>query len=59
MEALLHPFFDELKQPGLKLPNGETLPPLFDFTEGMVFDFRGETVDYTRGLESDHSFMVF
>ncbi|KAL0218281.1 hypothetical protein RCL1_009129 [Eukaryota sp. TZLM3-RCL] len=32
-EALAHPFFDELRQFGLVLPNGQPLPPLFDFTE--------------------------
>eukprot|EP00049_Salpingoeca_infusionum_P017839 m.354588 g.354588 ORF g.354588 m.354588 type:complete len:433 (-) comp17059_c0_seq1:515-1813(-) len=32
IETLLHPFFDELQQPGTVLPNGNPLPPLFDFT---------------------------
>lgn len=31
-EALSHPFFDELRKPGAKLPNGKPLPPLFNFT---------------------------
>uniref|UniRef100_A0A7S1LDQ5 Protein kinase domain-containing protein n=1 Tax=Neobodo designis TaxID=312471 RepID=A0A7S1LDQ5_NEODS len=30
-EALAHPFFDELREPGTQLPNGKSLPPLFDF----------------------------
>lgn len=33
MEALLHPSFDELRDPGCKLPNGNPLPGLFDFTQ--------------------------
>ena len=35
MEALKHPFFDELRQnPDMKLPNNYTLPrTLFEFTE--------------------------
>ena len=33
LESLAHPFFDELREPGLKLPNGRPLPPLFNFTE--------------------------
>jgi serine/threonine protein kinase len=33
LEALLHPFFDELRSPGLQLPNGQPLPNLFDFTD--------------------------
>jgi len=32
-EALTHPFFDELRQPGTLLPNGKQLPPLFNFGE--------------------------
>eukprot|EP01114_Cavostelium_apophysatum_P004848 TRINITY_DN1526_c0_g1_i1.p1 TRINITY_DN1526_c0_g1~~TRINITY_DN1526_c0_g1_i1.p1 ORF type:complete len:477 (+),score=119.07 TRINITY_DN1526_c0_g1_i1:362-1792(+) len=32
-EALTHPFFDELRQPGIMLPNGKPLPPLFNFSE--------------------------
>lgn len=32
LEALLHPFFDELREPGTVLPEGIELPPLFDFT---------------------------
>ncbi|KAH7666573.1 glycogen synthase kinase 3 beta protein [Dioscorea alata] len=31
MEALIHPFFDELRDPNIRLPNGRPLPPLFDF----------------------------
>eukprot|EP00298_Acanthocystis_sp_HF-20_P009203 c1816_g1_i2.p1 GENE.c1816_g1_i2~~c1816_g1_i2.p1 ORF type:complete len:282 (+),score=79.21 c1816_g1_i2:123-968(+) len=33
IEALIHPFFDELRQPDTKLPNGNPLPPLFNFTQ--------------------------
>lgn len=32
LEALLHPFFDELRDPGTQLPENTPLPPLFDFT---------------------------
>ena len=31
-QALLHPFFDELRDPNVSLPNGKEMPPLFDFT---------------------------
>lgn len=31
--ALLHPFFDELRAPGTRLPDGSALPPLFNFVE--------------------------
>jgi glycogen synthase kinase 3 beta len=33
LEALIHPFFDELRDPNTVLPNGKPLPPLFDFTD--------------------------
>lgn len=32
LEALAHPFFDELRHPDCRLPNGEELPPLFNWT---------------------------
>ncbi|KAG1446488.1 hypothetical protein G6F56_009554 [Rhizopus delemar] len=31
-EALIHPFFDELRDPETKMPTGKELPPLFNFT---------------------------
>ncbi|KAI3854453.1 hypothetical protein MKX03_036476 [Papaver bracteatum] len=31
LEALIHPFFDELRDPNSRLPNGRLLPPLFNF----------------------------
>ncbi|GAA5991201.1 hypothetical protein JCM11641_001618 [Rhodosporidiobolus odoratus] len=32
VEAMTHPFFDDLKLPDAKMPTGKDLPPLFDFT---------------------------
>lgn len=32
LEACAHPFFDELRNGDTKLPNGNDLPPLFNFT---------------------------
>ena len=32
IESLTHPFFDELRQPGLKLLSGKDLPELFNFS---------------------------
>lgn len=32
IEALAHPFFDELRDPKTRLPNGKPLPALFDFS---------------------------
>lgn len=31
-QALLHPFFDDLRDPSTTLPNGKEFPPLFEFT---------------------------
>jgi len=31
LEALVHPFYDELRDPNTRLPNGRFLPPLFNF----------------------------
>ena len=32
-EALAHPFFDELREPQTRLPNGKTMPSLFNFSK--------------------------
>ncbi|VDC05371.1 unnamed protein product [Peniophora sp. CBMAI 1063] len=32
VEAMVHPFFDELRGPETKMPNGKDFPPLFNFT---------------------------
>jgi len=32
VESCAHCFFDELRDPNTKLPNGRDLPPLFNFT---------------------------
>lgn len=33
-EALVHPFFDELRDPDTKMSTGKELPPLFNFSLG-------------------------
>ena len=32
VEAMCHSFFDELRQEGMRMPNGKDFPKLFDFT---------------------------
>lgn len=32
LDACAHSFFDDLRDPNVRLPNGQELPPLFDFT---------------------------
>ncbi len=36
MQSCAHVFFDELRDPTTRLPNGRPLPPLFDFTPEEV-----------------------
>ncbi|XP_046968146.1 glycogen synthase kinase-3 beta isoform X1 [Vanessa cardui] len=33
LQACAHSFFDELREPNARLPNGRPLPPLFNFTD--------------------------
>lgn len=33
LDGCAHAFFDELRDPNTRLPNGNVLPPIFDFTE--------------------------
>lgn len=33
LQACAHPFFNELREPITRLPDGKELPPLFNFTE--------------------------
>ena len=37
LESCAHPFFDELRQPGAKMPNGRDFPSLFNFSEQGLF----------------------
>lgn len=37
VEAMCHPFFDELRVEGMRMPNGKDFPPLFNFTREGVF----------------------
>jgi kinase len=36
LEAMAHPFFDELRRPDACLPDGSPLPPLFDWRPGEL-----------------------
>ncbi|KVI03053.1 Protein kinase, ATP binding site-containing protein [Cynara cardunculus var. scolymus] len=44
LEACVHPFFDELRDPSTRLPNGRPLPPLFNFKPQELAGIPGETV---------------
>lgn len=38
LEACIHPFFDELRDPNTRLPNGRPLPPLVNFRSQEIMD---------------------
>lgn len=44
LEALTHPFFDELRDEKTKLPNGNPLPALFNFTKEEISTTDDETM---------------
>ncbi|KAK3017907.1 hypothetical protein RJ639_002783 [Escallonia herrerae] len=50
LEACAHPFFDELREPNVRLPNGRTLPPLFNFKQ----ELSGASPDLVNRLIPDH-----
>ncbi|KAF5455450.1 hypothetical protein F2P56_025023 [Juglans regia] len=44
LEALVHPFFDELRDPSTCLPNGRPFPPLFNFKSHELKEVPAEMV---------------
>ncbi len=44
VQAMTHPFFDELRDPGCFLPNGRPLPPLFNWLPGELDDVPADVV---------------
>ena len=42
LEALLDSYFDELRDPNTRLPNGMPLPDLFSFTTGKIESLIGQ-----------------
>jgi len=51
LEACVHPFFDELRDPNCHLPNGRPLPPLFNFKPQ---ELKGATPDILQRLIPEH-----
>jgi hypothetical protein len=43
LEACAHSFFDELREPHARLPNGRPFPPLFNFKQ-KVSDFKAKVL---------------
>lgn len=52
LEALIHPFFDELRDPATRLPNGRFLPPLFNF---KPHELKGVAVEMLMKLVPEHA----
>ncbi|KAK6133526.1 hypothetical protein DH2020_032740 [Rehmannia glutinosa] len=50
LEAIAHPFFDELREPSARLPNGRPMPPLFNFKQ----ELSGASPDLVSKLIPDH-----
>ena len=44
-QALMHPFFDELRDKELSLPNGNCIPDLFSFSPKELHDMGGNSRD--------------
>ncbi|KAK4801840.1 hypothetical protein SAY86_000043 [Trapa natans] len=44
LEACIHPFFDELRDPNTRLPNGRPLPPLFNFKSQELSGIPPDTI---------------
>eukprot|EP00793_Prasinoderma_coloniale_P003608 PRCOL_00002982-RA len=51
LEVCAHPYFDELRDPNLRLPNGRPPPPLFDFRPE---ELKGASEDLVNRLVPRH-----
>ncbi|CAI0382025.1 unnamed protein product [Linum tenue] len=52
LDAMTHPFFDELRDPNTRLPNGRFLPPLFNF---KAHEMKGVPVETLVKLIPEHA----
>ncbi|KAF8399683.1 hypothetical protein HHK36_015554 [Tetracentron sinense] len=52
LEACIHPFFDELRDPNTRLPNGRPLPPLFNFKPQ---ELKGASLELLVKLIPEHA----
>jgi len=51
LDACVHPYFDELRQPATRLPNGRPLPPMFNFSAAGKFLFSSSNNVYSLMLK--------
>ncbi|OIT30559.1 PREDICTED: shaggy-related protein kinase NtK-1 [Nicotiana attenuata] len=52
LEAVTHAFFDELRDPNTRLPNGRVLPPLFNF---KAHELKGVSAETLLKLVPEHA----
>ncbi|KAI3704797.1 hypothetical protein L1987_75026 [Smallanthus sonchifolius] len=52
LEACIHPFFNELRDPNTSLPNGRPLPPLFNFKPQ---ELKGASLELLAKLIPEHA----
>ncbi|XP_020581789.1 shaggy-related protein kinase theta-like [Phalaenopsis equestris] len=52
LDACAHHFFDDLRNPNTLLPNGSSLPPLFNFTPQ---ELEGASPDLIQRLIPEHA----
>ncbi|KAI7741373.1 hypothetical protein M8C21_000833 [Ambrosia artemisiifolia] len=52
LEACIHPFFNELRDPNTRLPNGRPLPPLFNFKPQ---ELKGASLELVAKLIPEHA----
>lgn len=52
LEVLLHPFFNELRDPSTRLPNGRFLPPLFNY---KPHELKGVPMEMLMRLIPEHA----
>ncbi|KAL0395701.1 UNVERIFIED_CONTAM: Shaggy-related protein kinase epsilon [Sesamum calycinum] len=52
LEACIHPFFNELRDPNTRLPNGRPLPPLFNFKPA---ELKGASLELLSKLIPEHA----
>ncbi|KAJ0433783.1 putative protein kinase CMGC-GSK family [Helianthus annuus] len=51
LEACIHPFFDDLRDPNTRLPDGRPLPPLFNF---KAHELKGASAKLVARLIPEH-----
>lgn len=50
LEACAHPFFDELREPNARLPNGRPFPSLFNFKQEVCLQFHHHYMKFANSM---------